>query len=70
MSEHHARLRVRFYPSHGEWTCYVQRVDNEGMPLEDVMSSTGKTKDEARAQALAIAVDSEIRAALEDSIQA
>ena len=68
MSEHHARLRVRFYPAHGEWTCYVQRVDTEGMPLEDVLSSTGKTKEEARAVALSATGDPEIRAALNDSV--
>ena len=67
MTEHHARLRVRFYPTHGEWTVYVQRVDAEGMPLEDVLSATGRTKDEARQHALAATTDVEMRAALEAS---
>lgn len=66
--EHHARLRVRFYPNHGEWTCYVQRVDAEGMPLEDILSSKGTSKDDARAQALAATTDPEIREALEASV--
>jgi hypothetical protein len=65
--EHHARLRVRFYPHHGEWTCYVQRVDAEGMPLEDVLSSTGTSKDNARENAIRATTDEEIRAALESS---
>ncbi len=68
MSEHHARLRVRYYPSHGEWKVYVQRVDAEGMPLEDVLSADGKSKDEARERALAATADGEIREALESSI--
>lgn len=67
MTEHHARLRVRFYPTHGEWTVYVQRVDAEGMPLEDVLSATGSTKEEAREHALAAATDPEMRTALESA---
>jgi hypothetical protein len=67
MSEYHARLRVRFYPHHGEWTVYVQRVDAEGMPLEDVLTAKGHSKDEARANALAATSDAEIRMALQPS---
>lgn len=65
--EHHARLRVRFYPHHGEWTVYVQRVDAEGMPLEDVLSAVGSSKEEAREKALATTADPEIREALQHS---
>jgi hypothetical protein len=68
MSEHHARLRVRFYPHHGDWTLYVQRVDSEGVPLEDVLSAGGHTKEEARATALAAADDPEVRKAIEGSV--
>jgi hypothetical protein len=68
MTEHHARLRVRFYPHHGDWTVYVQRVDAEGMPLEDVLSAVGHSKDDARTNALAKADDPEVREALESSI--
>jgi hypothetical protein len=64
MTEQHARLRVRFYPHHGEWTVYVQRVDAEGMPLEDVLSAVGSSKDDARAKALAATTDDEILQAL------
>ena len=46
---------------------YVQRVDAEGMPLEDVLSATGRTKDEARQHALAATTDVEMRTALEES---
>lgn len=68
MTEHHARLRVRFYPHHGEWTVYVQRVDAEGMPLEDVMTAVGASKDDARTKALASTEDAEVREALESSV--
>ena len=68
MTEHHARLRVRFYPHHGERTAYVQRVDAEGMPLEDVMTAVGASKDEARTKALASTEDAEVREALESSV--
>lgn len=68
MTENHARLRVRFYPHHGDWTVYVQRVDAEGMPLEDVLSAHGQSRDEARANALASATDPEVRHALEASV--
>ena len=68
MSEHHARLRVRFYPGHGEWTCIVQRVGADGMPIADVLSAAGKTKDEARDHALGATDDAEVREAIEASI--
>lgn len=68
MTEHHARLRVRFYPHHGDWTVYVQRVDAEGMPVADVLSADGHTRDEARQKALASTGDPEVRQALEDSV--
>jgi hypothetical protein len=67
--EHHARLRVRFYPHHGDWTVYVQRVDSEGVPLQDVISAVGHTKDEARTNALSTCEDPEVRQALEESIR-
>jgi hypothetical protein len=68
MGEHHSRLRVRFYPSHGEWTCIVQRVDAEGMPVEDVVSGLGKTKDDARNTTLDATDDAEVREALRSSV--
>jgi hypothetical protein len=47
MTQHHANLRVRFYPHYGEWTCVVQRMGPDGMPAgDDVVSATGATKDE------------------------
>jgi hypothetical protein len=65
MSSHHVNLRVRFYPAHGEWTCVVQRMGGDGMPLEgDVVAAIGKTKDEARANAQAQAQDADVRDAL------
>lgn len=68
MSVQHAKFRVRFYPAHGEWTCIVQRVDAEGMPLEDVVSATSKTKDDAREELLRGTDDEDIREALETSV--
>jgi hypothetical protein len=68
MTEHHARLRVRFYPHHGDWTVYVQRVDAEGVPVEDVLSAAGHSRDEARAKALAATSAPEVREALESSV--
>jgi hypothetical protein len=68
MTERHSRLRVRFYPAHGVWTCIVQRVDAEGMPLEDVLSATGDSRETSRAAALSAATDPEIRHALEASV--
>jgi hypothetical protein len=65
MTEHHANLRVRFYPSHGEWTCVVQRMGADGMPVgDDVISATGATKDDARDRAFELTDDSEVREAL------
>jgi hypothetical protein len=65
MTEHHANLRVRFYPGHGAWTCVVQRLGPDGMPAgDDVVSATGATKDEARDRALAMTDDAEVREVL------
>ena len=65
MTERRANLRVRFYPSHGEWTCVVQRMGPDGMPAgDDVVSSTGATKDEARDRALAMTDDPQVREVL------
>ena len=65
MTEHRANLRVRFYPAHGEWTCVVQRMGPDGMPAgDDVVSSTGATKDEAKDRALAMTDDAEVREVL------
>jgi hypothetical protein len=62
MTDHHANLRVRFYPSHGEWTCVVQRMGADGMPAgDDVVSATGATKDEARDRARATTEDPDAR---------
>ena len=63
-----SRLRVRFYPAHGTWTCIVQRVDTEGMPMEDVLTATGDSRDHSRDAALAAATDPEVRAAIEASV--
>jgi hypothetical protein len=65
MTERHANLRVRFYPSHGQWTCVVQRLGPDGMPAgDDVVSATGATKDDARDRALAMTGDEDVRAVL------
>jgi hypothetical protein len=65
MSEHHGNLVVRFYPAKGEWTCVVQRVDADGMPVgEDLVSATGATKDAARARAATLVDDADVRGAL------
>jgi hypothetical protein len=65
MTEHHANLRVRFYPAHGEWTCVVQRMGADGMPENaDVVSAAGATKDEARDRAIAKTDDPEVREVL------
>jgi hypothetical protein len=68
MTERRSRLRVRFYPSQGTWTCIVQRVDAEGMPVEDVLSATGDSRDASRAAALAAAAEADVRAAIEGSV--
>jgi len=66
MSEHHANLVIRFYPFQGQWTCVVQRVDGDGMPIgSDLVTATGATKEEARAQACLAASDSTVLAALQ-----
>jgi len=65
MTGHHANLRVRYYPTHGEWTCIVQRMGPDGMPEGgDVVSATGATKDEARDHAFALTEDADVREAL------
>jgi hypothetical protein len=68
MTERRNRLRVRFYPSHGTWTCIVQRVDAEGMPMEDVLSASGDSRDASRAAALAATHDPDVREAIEASV--
>jgi len=68
MTEHQRRLRVRFYPSHGTWTCIVQRVDAEGMPMEDVLSASSDSRDGARTAALVAAQDPDVREAIEASV--
>ena len=70
MSGHHAHLRVRFYPGHDgpKWTCVVQRLGGDGMPMGgDLISATGETRDDARAQALAQAREEDVREALVDA---
>jgi hypothetical protein len=68
MTEHRSRLRVRFYPSHGTWTCIVQRVDAEGMPMEDVLSAAGDSREASRVAALAAATDPDVREVIEASV--
>jgi hypothetical protein len=66
VSQHHADLVIRFYPRQGQWTCIVQRVDADGMPVGgDLVTATGATKEEARAQARASTADSGVIAALD-----
>jgi hypothetical protein len=65
MSEHHGNLVIRFYPQKGEWTCIVQRVDSDGMPIGgDLVSSAGKTKEEARDRAIGMTGDQDVQDAL------
>ena len=65
MSEHHGNLVVRFYPAKGEWTCVVQRVDADGMPIgQDLVTASAATKDEARERAAALTDDAAVRDAL------
>ncbi len=65
MTHHHANLRVRFYPAHGQWTCIVQRLGADGMPAgDDVVSAVGTTKAEARDNAAAKATDADVQDAL------
>ena len=65
MTERRANLRVRFYPTHGEWTCVVQRMGPDGMPEgADVVSATGASKDDARDRALAMTDDADVREVL------
>jgi hypothetical protein len=63
----HSHLRVRFYPSQGEWTCVVQRLDADGMPQEpEVISAKGATKDAALDAAIADTADTSVQSALRD----
>jgi hypothetical protein len=65
MSEHHANLVIRFYPRSGQWTCVVQKVDGDGMPIGgDLVHAVGGTKEEARAQACASTNDGAVIEAL------
>ncbi|MEO7191266.1 MAG: hypothetical protein ABI051_09435 [Vicinamibacterales bacterium] len=67
MSGHHSHLRVRFYPGHDgpKWTCVVQRLGGDGMPIGgDLISATGDTRDDARTHALEQAPDEDVREAL------
>jgi hypothetical protein len=66
MTEHHANLRVAFYPADGQWSCVVQRLGADGMPEADVLSAAGSTKHEAWTRALASTDDEEVRQALRD----
>ncbi len=64
---HHANLRVRFYPGHGQWTCIVQRMGADGMPAgADVVSAVGATKHEARDNAATKTEDTDVRDALKE----
>ena len=66
MSEHHANLVIRFYPRQGQWTCVVQRVDGDGMPIGDpLVTATATTKEDARAQARSLTTDPAVITALE-----
>lgn len=65
MSEHHRDLVISFYPSKGQWTCVVHRVDADGMPIgADLLAVSGATKEEARDHAVATAADAAVRDAL------
>lgn len=66
MSEHHANLVIRFYPASGQWTCVVQKVDADGMPIGSALvTATGTTKEDARNQALALSSDPDVQKALQ-----
>jgi len=69
MSEHHANLRIRFYPHDGEWTCVVQCVDADGMPLgEDLIAANGATKEDARDHAWTSTLDPKVKQALKPQL--
>jgi hypothetical protein len=66
MTDRHANLRVRFYPSQGTWTCIVQRLGADGMPTGvDVLSSSGSSREEAWQHALEATEDPLVREVLE-----
>ena len=61
----HAHLRVRFYPTQGQWMCVVQRLGADGMPEgEDAVSAVGATKEAARDAAIASTTDQAVIEAL------
>ena len=61
----HAHLRVRFYPTQGQWMCVVQRLGADGMPEgEDALSAVAATKEAARDAAIALTADEAILEAL------
>jgi hypothetical protein len=66
VSEHHANLVIRFYPTSGQWKCVVQKVDADGMPIGgDLVTAVGTTKDDARDQAIAATSDPTVQEALQ-----
>jgi hypothetical protein len=70
MSERHANLKVRYYPHHGEWMCVVQHLGADGMPIDEVVSATGPTKEDARDRAWVAASDSDVKHALKPEMTA
>jgi hypothetical protein len=65
----HPKLRVRFYPAHGEWTCVVQQLGADGMPMDpDLVSASGPTKEDALRAAIQMAPDEDVESALREYV--
>jgi hypothetical protein len=63
----HRNFAIRFYPSHGSWTCVVQRLGADGMPLEpDVVTAAGATKEQALHAARLAATEPDVQKVLEE----
>lgn len=63
----HRQLRVRYYPTQGNWLCVVQQLGPDGMPAgADLVSATGATKDEAKDAAIQTTSDPEVIKKLRD----
>lgn len=63
----HLNVRVRFYPGE-RWTCVVQRLGADGMPLgSDLVSATGEGKEGARQAAIEAVSDEAVRTVLREA---
>jgi hypothetical protein len=57
----HRQLRVRFYPTQGNWLCVFSSSELTGMPAgADLVSATGATKNEAKDAALQATTDPDV----------